>query len=154
MQNITRSTRNIVLNDVYLIRHDKGYLGHIHPQTNRSIVFAFRNLRHADEVTRKFNRTLCSVTEYTGNSYIVEEDLINPKTKLDTAHYMMYTECYGVLNAHIHLSMNNVNMHIIDTMIENDDGDIYLMSSTQPPTPLFVNDDMIKMHFDRLLKAS
>jgi hypothetical protein len=144
---------NLFLNDVFLLRHTQGYLGHSHRGANveKSKVFTFRNLRIAKEVASKLTHQPFVVSQYNEQVY----QLQLTQKPVDWKPQELEAECFGLLNAQIYLSMNNVDLHLVDNCFDSDDGDIFLVS-TKPTSKvlkgMFINDDMLKIHLKKIVQ--
>lgn len=131
----------IYTRDVFMVRNDRSYLGTMqHP----SKVFAFTNPKHALDVCRLVHRSQVDVLPYCHNIYLIKHET----SRVDKEE--MYIEAFGMLNAQIQLVMNNVEMFICDSIIEDDDANIYLVNRVSKPQPLYINEDIKKIHLNKL----
>lgn len=145
---------NMMLNDVYLLKHDHhGYLGHPgHPGHGaRSKVFTFRHLKTAKEVASRLARQPFVVSPYNEQVYQLQ---MAPRP-VDWKPCELHAECFGVLNAQIYLSMNSVDLHLVDNCFDSDDGDIFLVSAKPTSKVLkemYINEDMLKIHLKKIVQ--
>lgn len=133
----------IYTRDVFMVRNATSYLG---TTQQPSKVFAFTNPKHALDVCRLVHRSKIDVLPYCHNIYFIKHETL----RIDKEKEEMYIEAFGMLNAQIQLVMNNVEMFICDSIIEDDDANIYLVNRASQPQPLYINEDIKKIHLNKL----
>jgi len=131
----------IYTRDVFMVRNATSYLG---TQQHPSKVFAFANPKHALDVCRLVHRSKIDVLPHCDNIYFIKHET----HRIDKEE--MYIEAFGMLNAQIQLVINNVEMFICDSIIEDDDANIYLVNRMSKPQPLYINEDIKKIHLNKL----
>lgn len=136
--------------DFYFLKRADRYFGHMNYHSNPT-VFAFRKPIDVEKV----KNNLCNYVKYdiddhhSGIFKIVYE---NPKN-LNARRSFYEIERMGYFDMCLHITLNNLNVHIIDDIIEDDETNMYLMNCGTTMEPVFVNDMMYKMHLNKILSV-
>lgn len=140
--------------EFYLLKNSKAYFGHVqqHNHVCKPLVFAFTKSKHAEIVRQTLRINPCDVEQYADSIFkvtpadIFESPCIIPQEGIDI-------ECHSFFDVQIHLSMNNVEMFIVDSITEADDACVYMVQGKNDIKPLFINEDMRRLHLTRLLNT-
>jgi hypothetical protein len=60
-------------------------------------------------------------------------------------------ERMGYVDLNLHVSLNNIDVYIVDNIIEDDEANMYLMNCETKLEPLFINEMMVKIHLNKIL---
>lgn len=133
----------------YLLKNKVIYLGHQNttPAT-RPVVFAFTKSKYAEAVRQTLQLNECRVEQYADCIYKVKT--VSPADACKKSNTDMEIECHGYFDTQIHLSINNVDMFIVSSIIEADDASVYVVQTTKEVKPIFINPDMQRMHLNKL----
>lgn len=132
----------------FMLKCGRSYFGHGGSTIGRPLVFTFTKQHHADIVRKTLTLWDCNIHDYNQSVYELH---VAGKVNVNAPRLDMSIDSYGFFDAQIYLTMNNVDMFIVDSIIEDDDGHIYLVNSPATFQPLFINNDMTVMHMNRLL---
>jgi hypothetical protein len=138
--------------DYYMLKRSGRYFGYINYETSPTL-FAFRKQKNIETI----RDNICSYKKYKINDHIsdvykitYEQPLdIKRKTKISTYEI----ERMGYFDMNLHITLNNVKVHIIDDIIEDDDTNIYLVNSGTVMDPVYVNDNMVKRHLNKFINT-
>lgn len=138
------------LYDFYLLKKGGKYFGHIN-YISRPTVFAFRKQRDLEKV--KYN--ICNHVDYSIDGHnseyfqIIYEHQLDMKRRLN----LYEIERMGYIDMCLHITLNNVNLHIVDDVIEDDESNMYLMNCGTTVDPVFVNEMMTKLHLNKIISV-
>lgn len=136
--------------DYYLLKKSGRYFGHIN-YTSRPVVFAFRKQKNIESI----RENLCHYSNYkiddnTSNVYkLTFEKRLDIKKKVPSASYEI--ERMGYFDMSLHITLNNIKLHIVDDVIEDDETNMYLMNCGTVMEQVFINDAMIKRHLNTFI---
>lgn len=136
--------------DYYMLKRSGRYFGYTNYETS-PMLFAFRKQKNIETI----KNNIMSYKKYTinddmSNVYkITYEQPLDVKKRIRTSPYEI--ERMGYFDMNLHITLNNVKVHIIDDIIEDDDTNIYLVNSGTKMDPVFVNDNMIKRHLNKFI---
>ena len=137
------------INDYYMLKKSGRYFGHIN-YTSNPVVFAFRKQKNIEAI----RDNLClhrhyTIDDDTSNVYKVTFDKPLDIKKKNSSLYEI--ERMGYFDMNLHVTLNNINVHIVDDIIEDDETNMYLMNCGTVMEPIFVNDIMIKRHLNQFI---
>jgi hypothetical protein len=138
------------LYDYYLLKKSGRYFGHIN-YTSTPVVFAFRKPKNIEAI----RENLCHYGNYkvddnTSNVYkLTFEKRLDIRKRTLSSSYEI--ERMGYFDMNLHVTLNNINVHIVDDVIEDDETNMYLMNCGTVMEPVFVNDIMIKNYLNRFI---
>lgn len=128
------------------------YFGYRNYETN-PIIFAFRKQKNIETI----RNNLCSYLKYKidndiSNVYkVTYEQPLELKKRSTTSSIEI--ERMGYFDMNLHITLNNVNVCIVDDIIEDDDTNVYLVNCGTVMEPVFVNDNMIRKHLDKFVNV-
>ena len=136
--------------DYYLLKKSGKYFGHIN-YTSSPVVFAFRKPKNIESI----RDNLCRYKQYkiddnTSDVYKVSFDRKRHIIKKNSSS-LYEIEQMGYYDMNLHITLNNLKLHIVDDIIEDDETNIYLMNCGTLMEPVFVNDIMIKRHLNKFI---
>ena len=131
--------------DFFVIRKSGKYFGHVNYQTN-PVVFAFRKHAHVEKVRQSVSKHNYKIDDHNASFYKV---VYEPKMKVRPQQFEVVSMGYFDLN--LHISMNNVNLYVIDNIIEDDEANMYFVNCKTRLEPIFINDAMMRMHLNKIV---
>lgn len=115
------------------------------------VVFAFRKERNIETIRHNmFSYKNYTIDNDMSNVYKItyEQPLeIRRRSKLSPFEI----ERMGYFDMNLHVTLNNVQVHIVDDVIEDDESNLYLVNCGTEMTPVFVNDNMVKRHLNTFI---
>lgn len=136
--------------DYYVLKKSGKYFGHMN-YISSPVVFAFKKQKNI----KSLKDNLCRYKHYTiddntSNVYKVTFEGKRYTTKKNSVS-PYEIERMGYFDLNLHITLNNINLHVIDDVIEDDEMNMYLMNCGTVMEPLFVNDVMIKRHLNKFI---
>lgn len=136
--------------DYYLLKKSGRYFGHTN-YTSTPVVFAFRKQKNLEAI----RDNLCHYKRYkiddnTSDVYkLTFEKQLETKKKNPSSSYEI--ERMGYFDMNLHITLNNLKIHIVDDVIEDDETNMYLMNCGTVMEPVFINDIMIRKHLNKFI---
>ena len=138
--------------DFFLIKRSNTYFGHINHNT-RPIVFAFKKQSHADGIRKELSRyTTFSLDDHHTSSYKLTFN--NQEKRKRPQVNQLEVEQHGSMDLSIYVSLNGIQAHIVEDIIEDDEGSMYLVNHNARIETIFVNSAMMRMHFNKIITES
>lgn len=136
--------------DYYLLKKSGRYFGHTN-YTTTPIVFAFRKQKNIESIRDNLcNFKKYKINDHTSNVYkLTFEKQVDTKKKNTSASYEI--ERMGYYDMNLHVTLNNIKVHIVDDVIEDDDTNMYLMNNGTLLEQVFINEHMIKRHLNNII---
>jgi hypothetical protein len=133
-----------------MLKKSGRYFGHINYICN-PIVFAFKKQTNVEAVRDNICRyKKYTIDDHSSNTYkLMFERPLDVKKKVSASSYEV--ERMGYFDMNLHITLNNIKLHIVDDVIEDDDANMYLMNCGTVMEPVFVNDIMIQRHLNRFI---
>jgi hypothetical protein len=136
--------------DFFLIKKSNTYFGHIN-HTTKPTVFAFKKQSHADSIRKELSRhTSFSLDDHHTSSYKLTFN--HQATRKRFKH--LEVEQHGSMDLSIYMSLNGIQAQIVEDIIEDDEGSMYLVNHNTSLETIFVNSAMMKMHFNKVITES
>jgi hypothetical protein len=133
--------------DFFLIKKSNTYFGHIN-HTTKPTVFAFKKQSHADSIRKQLSKyTSFSLDDHHTSSYKLTFDQKHPRPQVNQVE----VEQHGSMDLSIYVSLNGIQTHIVEDIIEDDEGSMYLVNHNASLDTIFVNSAMMRMHFNKLI---
>lgn len=136
--------------DYFLLKKSGKYFGHIN-YTSSPVVFAFRKQKNIQSL----RDNLCRYKQYkidddTSDVYkVLFEGKRHTVKKNSALSYEI--EQMGYYDMNLHITLNNIKLHIVDDIIEDDETNMYLVNCGTVMEPIFVNDAMIKRYLNKFI---
>lgn len=139
------------IQDFFLIKKSNTYFGHIN-HTTKPTVFAFKRQSHADSIRKQLSKhTSFSLDDHHASSYKLTFDPHENKKHPRPQVTQIEVEQYGSMDLSIYVSLNGIQAHIVEDIIEDDEGSMYLVNHNASLETIFVNSSMMRMHFNKLI---
>lgn len=132
-----------------MLKKSGRYFGHMN-YTSTPIVFAFRKQKNIESI----RDNLCHYTKYRIEDNTSDVYKVTFENRRDTKHNSSLSyeiERMGYFDMNLHITLNNLKVHIVDDVIEDDETNMYLMNCGTIMEPVFVNDIMIKRHLNKFI---
>lgn len=142
---------SIFVQDLFLIKRPNAYFGHIN-HTTKPTIFAFKRQQQADVVRKDLTYHRFLLEEHNTSSYKLTFVREFSKKKHQHQHRVrpLEIEQIGTMDLSIYVAMNGVQAHIVEDIIEDDEGNMFLVNHSAKLEPIAINTNMLKMHFARL----
>ncbi len=138
------------IQDLFLIRKARSYFGHIN-YTTKPTIFAFKKEAQADAIRRRLANNNFEIDDHQTATYKISFTPTKEPSKWRIpVSQRIQVEHVGHFDFSIYVSLNCVNAHIVENIIEDDDGNIYLVNHHNKLEPIHINDNMVKMHLQKL----
>lgn len=133
------------LRTFHLIKVRNTYLGcnHIH---KKPVVFTFLNQEHANNVKDTVRQYKYKVEQVDVNVY-----KMNAVERLKRDISQVEIEQAGLFDTQIHLTINGVDMFIVDHLVKDAKNNLHLVNDESNVEPLFINTDMQRMHLNKFV---
>jgi hypothetical protein len=138
---------SIYAQDFFVIKKSSKFFGHLNYHS-KPIVFAFRKERHVEKVKECLLRSQYEIDDHNCSSYKVIFHTAKGGIREHPSHEI---DVMGYYDLSIHLSINNVEAHIVDDIIEDDEANMHFVNHSTSLGTVFVNDSMRRMYFNRLI---
>jgi hypothetical protein len=138
------------LNNFHLIKVRNKYVGCNHSH-KKPVVFAFVAEQHVRKVQESMFDFNYETEQLEEKSYIMKPV---STVKLNKNYFKSDVEQMGLFDTQLHLSMNNVDMFIVDTIYKDEMSNISLINLHSQVEPLFINDNMQRLHLNKLIAVS
>lgn len=136
--------------DLFLIRKARSYFGHIN-YVSKPTIFVFKKETHADAIRKRLTQNTFEIDDHQTATYKVSFTPVKQPSKWRIpSSQMLQVEYVGYFDLSIYVSLNSVNAHIVDDIIEDDEGNLYLVNHHNKLEPIHINDNMVKMHLQKL----
>lgn len=136
--------------DLFLIKKARSYFGHINYVTKPTI-FAFKKEAHADAIRLRLAQNTFEIDDHQTATYKISFTPSKEPSKWRIpASQRIQVEHVGHFDLSIYVSLNSVNAHIVENIIEDDEGNIYLVNHHNKLEAIVINDSMVKMHLQKL----
>lgn len=137
--------------DFFLIKKSNAYFGHVNHMTKPTI-FAFKRQAQADRIRKELTKhTSFSLDDHQSSSFKLTFDTQENKKHPRPQISQVEVEQYGSMDLSIYVSMNGIQAHIVEDIIEDDEGSMYLVNHNASLETIFVNSAMMRMHFNKLI---
>lgn len=137
--------------DFFLIKKSNMYFGHIN-HTSKPTVFAFKKQSQADSIRNELSKhTAFNLNDHQSSSYKLTFDRNESKKHPRPQLQQLEVEQHGSMDLSIYVSLNGLQAHIVEDIIEDDDGNLYLMNHNARLETICVNSAMMRMHFNKLI---
>lgn len=145
MKSIIESTQK-----VHLMKQNNGYFGTV-DYNSKPMVFAFPKFKHVDNVMQTLRLNHVNVQQYSNDVFKVTmfDDVVKKSRKHEFSDLVVENHRY--LDAQVYLTMNNVGMFVVNNIIEDDDANLYLVSTQTTFQPVLVNNVSVHMNLHRML---
>lgn len=136
------------MQDFYIIKKSSKYFAHLN-YTTRPVIFAFRKQKNV-EIVRD---SLCNHSKFMIDDHNVDTYKITYEKPIEKNRRMKLYEVerMGYVDLNLHVSLNNIDVYIVDNIIEDDEANMYLMNCETKLEPLFINEMMVKIHLNKIL---
>jgi hypothetical protein len=137
-------------NNFHLIKVRNTYVGCNH-SNKKPVVFAFVSEQHVRKVQESMFDFKYETQQFEEKSYIMK-----PISAIEfNRNYLnIDIEEMGFFDTQLHLSMNNVDMFIVDSVYKDEMNNISLINLHSEVEPLFINDNMKRLHLNKLVAIS
>lgn len=138
------------LYDYFLLKKSGRYFGHTN-YTSTPVVFAFRKQQNIQLIRDNLCRyKIFKLDDNTSDVYKLSfEKQLDRKRNNPTSSYEI--ERMGYYDMNLHVTLNNIKVHIVDDIIEDDETNMYLMNCGTLLEQLFINEHMIKRHLNNII---
>lgn len=142
---------SIFVQELFLIKKPKAYFGHIN-HTTKPTIFAFKKQHQADNIRKDLTYHKFILDEHDTSSYKLTFTRELNKKKHQHQHRVrpLEVEQMGTMDLSIYVAINGVQAHIVEDIIEDDEGNMFLVNHSAKLEPIVINTNMLKMHFARL----
>jgi hypothetical protein len=128
----------------HVIKRKDCFIGN-NSSTGKPTVFAFRKKYHAVKVKHWYDIYEYDIKPLDKDQYSMNVHIPRRERSEDCI-----IETNGYFDTQIRMSLNNVHMFIVDDIIEDDDGNIFLFKRDDPLIPVEVTNKMYVTHLNYL----